>query len=97
MKISKVLDNKDVHSFGGISCDLLVCPTCKFEYTHMGKPFVIDGNDNYKAWSGRGDLFILPFSCECGSKFEICFGYHKGHNSISIRIVELCNEFEPKP
>jgi hypothetical protein len=91
MKISKVLDNKDVHSFNGITCDLLVCPACKFEYTHMGKPLVIDGRDYYKAWSGRGDLMIIPVSCECGSKWEFCIGYHEGQNFTFIRIVELCS------
>ena len=53
MEISKGLDITEVDLFGDMRTNLLVCPLCKFEYTHMGKPFVIDGNDNRKACPDR--------------------------------------------
>ena len=69
----------------------LVCPVCKFEYQHPGKPMVVDGQENYAAgWWGRGSLTILPFESECGTKWELCFGFHKGNVFSFTRIIELC-------
>lgn len=71
---------------------MLVCPICSFEYTHIGEPRKVSGNENYEAWPGRGDLLVIPFSGECGSKWEICFGFHKGNTNVFVRIRKACNE-----
>jgi len=71
---------------------MLVCPVCSFEYTHIGEPRTVNGNDNYDAWSGRGDLLVIPFTGECGSEWEICFGFHKGNTDTFVRVKKSCSE-----
>ena len=71
---------------------MLVCPDCGFEYIHIGEPRKVSGNDNYDAWSGRGDLLVIPFSGECGSEWEICFGFHKGNTDVFVRVRQSCSE-----
>ena len=71
---------------------LLVCPVCSFEYNHIGEPRKVSGNDNYDAWQGRGDLLVVPFKAECGSEWEICFGFHKGQTNAFVRIRKSCSE-----
>jgi hypothetical protein len=56
-----------------------VCPVCPDEYQHPRRPQVVPGGDNYEAgWGGRGDLTVLPFEGECGHRWALCFGFHKG-------------------
>ena len=76
----------------GNLCDILVCPICQYDHTHIGTPKVVDSQDNYKAWVGRGDKIVLPVESECGSEFQICFGYHKGQNFIYTEILKKCEE-----
>jgi len=69
------------------------CPECGFHCQHCETPKVIEGHDNYDAgWGGRGDLIVIPVWGECGSKWEICFGFHKGITSTFVRIVESCKD-----
>ncbi len=70
----------------------IVCPCCGCDYSSAGKPYVIDGEDDYRAgWGGRGDLVIVPFSGECESEWDLCIGYHKGSTEIFVRIREACS------
>lgn len=71
---------------------LLACPDCSFEYTHIGEPRKVSGNDDYAAWLGRGDFLVIPFTGECGSEWEICFGFHKGQTDAFVRIRKSCSE-----
>ena len=72
--------------------DIIVCPVCGYNYQHLGIPFVIDGNDNYEArWGGRGDLTVIPVYGECGCKWELCFGEHKGNIESFVRIIMPCD------
>lgn len=71
---------------------LLVCPVCSGEYNHIGEPRKLMGNDSYDAWQGRGDLLAIPFNGECGSDWEICFGFHKGNTNAFVRIRKSCSE-----
>lgn len=65
------------------------CPICAFEYQSAGTPVVEPGNDAYEAsWEGRGDLLIIPFLCEDGHKWELCFGFHKGMTGVFVRYEE---------
>lgn len=69
----------------------LLCPACSGSYNHMESPFLKDGGDNYDAkWGGRGDLTVLPMWGECGSKWEICIGFHKGESVIFTRVSQPC-------
>ena len=60
----------------------VMCPVCRFEYVHMSRRRQIiehvRGKDNYEAWEGRGDLIRIPFNCEEGHSWDLCFGEHKG-------------------
>jgi hypothetical protein len=74
----------------GITSDLK-CPGCEHPHQHLLKPAFIDGNDSYEAhWGGKGDLVIVPIESECGSKWEICFGFHKGTTSLFIQLISSC-------
>ena len=77
---------------------LLLCPVCKFDYTHVDPPYIKDGGDNYEArWGGRGDLAVLPMWSECGSKWQVCVGFHKGQSAIFTRVIESCKDKASKP
>src|SRR5262245_52125336 len=71
---------------------MMVCPDCGFEYSRIGEPRKVSGNDDYKAWAGKGDLLVVPFEGECGSKWEMCFGVHKGNTDVFIRVRQACSE-----
>lgn len=71
----------------------LKCPTCGSEYNHPEPPYLKDGNDSYDAnWHGRGDLVVIPFSGECGSRWQLCVGFHKGNAPIFVRVIETCSK-----
>src|SRR5687768_14932522 len=59
----------------------LVCPCCRNDYQHVDGTETIDGKDYYEAWEGRGDLVIVKVWGECGSTWEMCFGFHKGNTA----------------
>jgi len=63
---------------------MLLCPKCGFEYTHLdSQTYVLSGGDDYIARAKvRGDVIILPGSCESGHRFRICLGQHKGHTYV---------------
>jgi hypothetical protein len=71
---------------------LLVCPVCGGENNQIGQPRTVKGSDSYEAWDGRGDLMAIPFDGECGSEWEMCFGFHKGSTNAFVRIRKSCTE-----
>ena len=69
----------------------VLCPCCGDYNQHVGDPHVIDGEDDYRAgWGGRGDLVLVPFWGECGSEWDICFGFHKGSTEAFVRVRVPC-------
>jgi len=74
----------------GWHADLINCPVCRcdestsgpIDYQHFERPEYTDGNDNYEAWSGRGDLIRIPFWGECGHCWYLCIGFHKGNSFL---------------
>ena len=63
------------------------CPVCGGEYVQIVSMREVSGHDDYRAgWWGRGNLNVLSFDGECGHKFELCFGAHKGTVSVFGRI-----------
>ena len=69
------------------------CPECGFEYQHFEDPYIKNSNDNYEAgWGGRGDLLVVPMWGECGSKWEICLGFHKGQTGAFINLIKSCKD-----
>ncbi len=48
---------------------------------------VVPGGDDYEAgWGGRGDLTVLPFEGECGHRWALCFGFHKGMTAAFVAV-----------
>jgi hypothetical protein len=83
----------DVNLGGDGEGNGLQCPFCDLEYVQFGRPYQIDGQDNYKAgWGGRGDLLVIPFYGECGSRWELCFGFHKGSTDSFLRVSVDCRD-----
>ena len=63
---------------------MLLCPYCNDTYIHQeNDPIRLEGNDKYDAgWGGRGDVLKVPFWGECGHRFGLCFGFHKGNTYV---------------
>lgn len=62
----------------------VICPRCSFEYVRAEHPLYFAGNDEYEAekvfeMGVRGDVIALPFCGECGHKWIIALGSHKGN------------------
>ena len=78
----------------------LKCPTCGFNYVHPVGTENVKGHDNYKArdetWDGRGDLLKVKFYGECGSEFELRFGFHKGNTAFWVEVTTPCNRGKTK-
>lgn len=72
--------------------DLVLCPYCKFDYCHITKQEYISGQDNYKAWEGRGDLYFTLFWGECGSLFAHAYGEHKGQIMQGTLLIRDCRK-----
>jgi len=70
----------------------LNCPVCGDNFQHVGKdvgePRLIDGQNAYAAWDGKGDLVVVPVVGECGHKWELCFGFHKGNTAAFARTLD---------
>jgi hypothetical protein len=77
----------------GMPYSVLHCPVCGFGYNHESPPYVESGDDAYKArWGGRGNLTAIPFHCENGHHFEVCFGFHKGNVLAFVRSLNVIPE-----
>lgn len=69
----------------------LLCPICGHTYNHMEAPVVTGTQGDYAGdWHGRGALTVIPMWSECGSKWELCMGFHKGETCIFARVKEPC-------
>lgn len=69
------------------------CPVCNFEYNHiMG--IRLETGDDYKLWSGRGNLAIIDMCCENNHNWEFCVGFHKGISHVFYRIGKDDSEFQ---
>jgi hypothetical protein len=69
----------------------VVCPECGESFVHFEQPHIIkSGNKHGVAWQGKGDLLVVPLWSECGSFFEICFGFHKGNTFSFVNILKTC-------
>lgn len=66
----------------------LHCPICGCINAHIQAPYLVMGDK----WHGNGELAITPLWSECGSKWEVCIGFHKGDAPIFIRVITSCKE-----
>ena len=72
----------------------ILCPLCGFKYSRIKNLKRIDGEDDYKAWVGRGDCVKVLFESECGSLWYLCLGFHKGVTSAFLEVVESCSSLD---
>jgi hypothetical protein len=63
---------------------IMKCPVCDCNYTHDAGISINIRSDTYGAWDGRGDCMIIPIYGECGHKWEVCFGFHKGQTFMFL-------------
>jgi hypothetical protein len=78
MKLSKEWDFEDA----------IECPICNDNYVHFIEAKNINGEDNYKAWEGKGDAIKIPCWCENGDhKFNIIIGFHKGNTYLTYKEI----------
>jgi len=70
------------------NANAICCPVCGFDYSHQAGEITILSSDNYRAWAGRGEVIVIPFEGECGHKWKLCIGYHKGQNYIFNEVEE---------
>ena len=60
-------------------------PDCGYNYA-SGNPEVKGlANDYSGGWTGRGELIVIPFEGECGHRWSLCIGFHKGEVMIFER------------
>lgn len=68
------------------------CPTCVYTNNQVVTTRTVSGNDNGEAgWPGRGDLTVIELAGECGSRWELCLGFHKGQTAVFVRVVRSCS------
>lgn len=66
----------------------MICPVCQCPNSHVQAPYMyIDDK-----WHGNGVLAVTPLEGECGSKWQVCIGSHKGDAPIFVRVVESCHK-----
>jgi len=62
------------------------CPICGFEYVGVvSVMYSVSRNDPRSGWLGNGGLAVVEFNGECGHKFDLCFGFHKGNTAFFCR------------
>ena len=85
--ISKMLADQEDMGWGDPAFANVVCPLCQFHCTHTDGVRTVRGDDDHKAgWGGRGDLVVVSMWGECGHRWELCIGFHKGNQAIFTRV-----------
>jgi hypothetical protein len=82
---SEILKQEYNNGEGKIACPFCGCENCHVENIEHDRSY-----DNYKAWAGRGDLYLICFYGECGSKWKLGFGEHKGTVCSGIIVINDC-------
>jgi hypothetical protein len=62
----------------------VLCPLCGYDYVHPTAVASHDGEDAYRAWSGRGDAVTVGMWGECGHTWTLCLGHHKGATFLFV-------------
>ncbi len=73
----------------------LLCPFCQCDYVHLRNVEHTAGKDNYAAagvygMHVRGGVTALPFWGECGHRWALIFGEHKG--MVFGRVMRLSDD-----
>lgn len=80
-----------------IDNERMSCPYCGYEYVSVGNPYSFSGNDDYSAakvfnMEVRGDVLVLPCEGECGHKWVLALGFHKGQTYWKVVLNEQDDE-----
>jgi hypothetical protein len=73
---------------------LLKCPVCGFDYNHIGEVRPVSGYEEFPPpegalnWAGRGRGHALEMNGECGHRWLVCFGFHKGNSYLFVTVPE---------
>ena len=62
------------------------CPFCGYFYVHCGQPE--SGDDERMGGMKQGTL-VIPFWGECGHRWDLIFGEHKGNTYAKIAFASL--------
>lgn len=73
-KLSRRL-SMQCESFG----ETMTCPVCDFNYVHFANEQPQDSD-----WDGRGDAQRIAFWGECGHRWDVRFGFHKGEVFVAV-------------
>lgn len=68
---------------------ILHCPYCGSDYVCLGSMLTFSGKDHYQAAHAfglgvRGDVDALLFEGECGHRWALAFGFHKGRTFYKL-------------
>ena len=58
----------------------VLCPICRDCYVHIGRVEI--RCEEYTSWDGRGDAVHIPFWGECGHRWVLVVGHHKGQTFL---------------
>ena len=73
---------------------LLKCPVCGFDCNHIGETTPVAGYeepsrpDGVVSWAGRGHGHAVEINGECGHRWLVCFGFHKGNSYLFVTVPE---------
>jgi len=86
----------------------LLCPVCKFDYSHLREAFTrfgtdeLEGGHAYPGTLGKGtapeyrrDGLVIVFDGECGHAWQLIVQHHKGNNFVHVRYAAQWNRKTP--
>ena len=77
-----------------------LCPVCFYDYVHHeAATVVVAGKDDYKASVHcRGSVICIPMNGECGHRWSLLIGFHKGQTTFWCeRLADLPENPEDHP
>jgi len=67
----------------------IICPVCGDNFVHIEACRYKNGEDEGKAWEGRGDAIESDMWCENEHhKWKMILGFHKGNTYIFNKVTE---------
>ena len=73
----------------------ILCPECGEDNVHVTKPHFMEGEDDYKAHPEvRGSVIAIGCQGECGHRFSIFLGFHKGRTKIWTEILKTNRQLD---
>ena len=71
--------------------DTLGCPRCGDHWIHPDESFTLESPATAgTVWRGYDHVAVQTFWGECGSQFQLCFGFHAGHTTWWVEEIRSC-------